>query len=207
MGYSSKVMGVVNLCGALGRANWINPGDAWHIGLHGTADATVPYNRGRAAASVPATSGLSVDGTYVIDTTARATGVDSYAKLWPGVDHVPWNGNAAYIDSILDFVTPILYEKICEEPAPSSRPAVRAAFAAGPNPTADLLRLTGLPSDLILAEAFDLQGRRLAVLTPKAEAPDAVVLHLGELPPGLVLLRLTLGDGSLHRLTVTRLAH
>lgn len=44
-GYSSKVAGVINLCGALGRYSWMEAGDVPLVSIHGTADATVRYNR------------------------------------------------------------------------------------------------------------------------------------------------------------------
>ena len=47
--YSSKVKGVINLCGALGRYGWLEPGDVPFCSLHGTIDGTVKYNRGFAA--------------------------------------------------------------------------------------------------------------------------------------------------------------
>jgi para-nitrobenzyl esterase len=47
--YSSKIKGVINLCGALGRYGWIQPGDVPFCSMHGTIDATVKYNRGFAA--------------------------------------------------------------------------------------------------------------------------------------------------------------
>src|SRR5690606_34921075 len=43
--YSSKVKGVINLCGALANYSWLETGDAALCSMHGTADGTVKYNR------------------------------------------------------------------------------------------------------------------------------------------------------------------
>ena len=45
-GYSTKVKGVINLCGALGDTLWLQPGDPILISLHGDKDDVVPFKMG-----------------------------------------------------------------------------------------------------------------------------------------------------------------
>jgi len=87
-GYSSRAWGVINLCGALGDADWIDQGDQWVVSLHGTEDGTVPY--GYDEITVLGDYDLYVDGSYTIDSTARAKGVSSALYTYQGLDHVPF---------------------------------------------------------------------------------------------------------------------
>ncbi|MCS7085746.1 MAG: alpha/beta hydrolase, partial [Bacteroidia bacterium] len=87
-GYSSAIKGAINLCGALGKATWIDPGDPFIISLHGDRDGTVPY--GHDEVTVYGSVGLYVDGSYVIDSVARARGVHSYLYTYRNMDHVPF---------------------------------------------------------------------------------------------------------------------
>jgi hypothetical protein len=42
-GYTDKIKGIIDLCGAVVDTLWIQPGDPILIGVHGTGDSTVPY--------------------------------------------------------------------------------------------------------------------------------------------------------------------
>ena len=43
VGYHDNIKGIIDLCGAVLDSLWIQPGDPILIGVHGTADGTVPY--------------------------------------------------------------------------------------------------------------------------------------------------------------------
>ncbi len=109
-GYSSSVLGVINLCGALGDSAWINTGDIPFVSMHGTADATVPY--GSAVISVLTVPLLVVDGSSSLKLQADNVGVNNPFHTWYGAPHVPYAGtNAtqmAYMDSTVDFVKAFL---------------------------------------------------------------------------------------------------
>lgn len=87
-GYHSGVKGAINLCGALGNAAWIDPGDPFIINMHGDQDGTVPYAHDEV--TVYGRVGLYVDGSYVIDSVAKARGVNSYLYTYRNMDHVPF---------------------------------------------------------------------------------------------------------------------
>ena len=118
--YSSKVKGVINLCGALGRYGWIQPGDIPFCSLHGTNDGTVKYNRGFAAPlSIPL---ILLDGSRMLKEQATAIGVSNPIYTWYGKDHVPYAGtNAtalAYMDSTVKFVRDFLISNLGCNDAP-----------------------------------------------------------------------------------------
>jgi hypothetical protein len=152
-GYSSHIKGVINLCGAIGSAQWIDPGDEPVISLHGTEDGTVPYARDEVTAL--GNFGLYVDGSYVIDSVARARGVASYLYTWPGLDHVPFirldvteillKGlfDEVIMDTTVNYITRHLFKYVDQErlsPAcrtATSRPTLpsESAWEIFPNPS------------------------------------------------------------------------
>jgi hypothetical protein len=112
--YSSKVKGVINLCGALGRYGWIQPGDVPFCSMHGTNDATVKYNRGYAAPL--GIQLILLDGSRMLKEQANAVGVTNSFYTWYGKDHVPYGSSTIYMDSTVKFVRDFLINSIgCSE--------------------------------------------------------------------------------------------
>jgi para-nitrobenzyl esterase len=127
--YSSKVKGVINLCGALGRYGWLEPGDVPFCSLHGTIDGTVKYNRGFAAPL--GIQLILLDGSRMLKEQANAIGVSNPFYTWYGKDHVPYVSNAAYMDSTVNFVRDFLVTRLgCSDPAllPQNTPAQTATL-------------------------------------------------------------------------------
>lgn len=125
--YSTKIKGVINLCGALGRYGWIQPGDVPFCSLHGTIDATVKYNRGFAAPL--GIQLILLDGSRMLKEQANAIGLNNPFYTWYGKDHVPYASNAAYMDSTVNFVRDFLVTRLgCTDPAllPQNTPAQTA---------------------------------------------------------------------------------
>lgn len=104
--YSSKIKGVINLCGALGRYGWIQPGDVPFCSLHGTNDGTVKYNRGYAAPL--GIQLILLDGSRMLKEQANAVGVANSFYTWYGKDHVPYVSSTTYMDSTVKFVRDFL---------------------------------------------------------------------------------------------------
>ncbi|MFN8116211.1 MAG: T9SS type A sorting domain-containing protein [Bacteroidia bacterium] len=125
--YSSKVKGVINLCGALGRYGWIQPGDVPFCSMHGTIDGTVKYNRGPAA---PLGAQLIVlDGSRMLKEQANATGVANPFYTWYGKDHVPFASSTTYMDSTVKFVRDFLVSNLGCTDAPLIAPNTPAQTA------------------------------------------------------------------------------
>lgn len=116
--YSSKVNGVINLCGALGKYGWIEPGDLPLCSMHGTADGTVLYGRGKANPGIPM---LYLDGSRMMYAGTSTMGVSHSFYTWYGAGHVPYAGtNAtalAYMDTTVNFVRDYLLTRLnCTNP-------------------------------------------------------------------------------------------
>ena len=116
--YSSKVKGVVNLCGALGKYGWIEPGNVPLCSMHGTADATVIYGQGKANPGFPT---LYLDGSRMMFAGTQSLGVNHKFYTWYGAGHVPYAGSSAtqmlYMDTTVNFVRDYLIGRLsCTNP-------------------------------------------------------------------------------------------
>ena len=112
-GYSTKVHGVINGCGALARYSWLEAGDVPLCSFHGTSDGTVKYNRGMVN---PGTPLMYLDGSRMLHERACAVGVENQFYTFPGAPHVPYLSNAAYMDTSIRFVRDFLVKQLgCTE--------------------------------------------------------------------------------------------
>lgn len=116
--YSSKVNGVINLCGALAQYGWLENGDLPLCSLHGTTDGTVKYNRGIVN---PGVALMYLDGSRMLHEQAQAVGVPTNFYTFYGAGHVPYLGTSAtqvaYMDTTVNFVRDYLLERLgCSNP-------------------------------------------------------------------------------------------
>ncbi|UYZ62765.1 alpha/beta hydrolase [Hymenobacter weizhouensis] len=170
-GYSSRPRGVINLCGALARASWLEAGDPPLCSVHGTRDGLVPYGRGTIGAQLPP---QLVHGSGALRTRANAVGVPNVLRRLRGAGHVPYSFEPTYLDSIFlatrDFLRPLLG---AGAPGPLLAAALNPRRLA--QPTAALLpRRIGLrvPADSValpslgLLQALPDSTQRMAPLEP-----------------------------------------
>lgn len=109
-GYSTKVKGVINLCGALATYGWLEAGDLPFCSMHGTADGTVNYARASALGL------LVIDGSRYVKERANGIGVANSFYTWYGAPHVPYAGTTAtqmaYMDTTVNFVRDYLISRM-----------------------------------------------------------------------------------------------
>jgi alpha/beta superfamily hydrolase len=112
-GYSQKVNGVIDLCGALGVYAWLEAGNLPLCSMHGTADGTVNYSRGEV---LPPAHILYADGSCMIYKRAECVGVQDNFYTWLGAPHVPYAGSTAteiaYMDTTVNFVHDYLLQRL-----------------------------------------------------------------------------------------------
>ncbi|QKG54439.1 alpha/beta hydrolase [Hymenobacter sp. BRD67] len=170
-GYSNAVAAVLSLSGATESPNIIEPGNAPLCSVHGTRDATVPYLQGRIGSLLPP---KYVYGSGRLNPRATALGIRNTLRPLKGADHVPFETNAAYADTVFwtvrDFLRPLLRLPGTALAARTASPAVPIAFAY-PTPARDAVQLA-LPEnwrDLGEAQLIDLTGRVVQQLKPQAQ--------------------------------------
>ncbi|HXU26353.1 MAG TPA: T9SS type A sorting domain-containing protein [Bacteroidia bacterium] len=112
-GYSTKVKGVIDLCGGLGVYAWLEAGNTPLCSMHGTADATVPYSRGIVNPGIPI---QYIDGSRMIYKRALCVGVPDNFYTWENAPHVPYAGTSAtqlaYMDTTVNFVRDYLLQRL-----------------------------------------------------------------------------------------------
>jgi para-nitrobenzyl esterase len=141
--YSSKIKGVINLCGALGRYGWIEAGDLPFCSMHGTIDGTVKYNRGIVNPGIPL---ILLDGSRMLKERANAIGISNPFYTWYGKDHVPYSSSTLYMDTTISFVRDYLISRLgCTDPAllPQNTPAQTATLYAYTTCTTNVLMTCG----------------------------------------------------------------
>lgn len=112
-GYPTKVKGVLNMCGALVRYNFIQANDVPLCSMHGNVDGTVKYGRD---AVNPGVKLLYLDGSRMIKEHTDAIGHDHDMYTWYGADHVPYSNGGAYFDTTMNFMTGFLLKHLGTAP-------------------------------------------------------------------------------------------
>ncbi len=159
MGYSSEIQGVINQFGALYNADWIQPGDAPLISIHGTNDDVVPYGYGMVSISgIPI---ISMEGSSVMHPKADQAGVLNRFISVPGGGHGDFLSNAVWQDS-LDRSSVWLMESVaCEGfTVPVEQIDVSQQVNIFPNPASEHIQieLSNIQSNYDI-KVFDGLGR------------------------------------------------
>ena len=107
-GYDSSFHGIVNLCGAVGDASWIEEGDIPIVSMHGDQDDVIPYDE-----NLVTLFGLDiqVDGSYIIHETMLDLGNYSGLHTYVNQGHTPFSSMVFETEFTSDF----LYEIVCAD--------------------------------------------------------------------------------------------
>jgi poly(3-hydroxybutyrate) depolymerase len=209
-GYSSKVNGIVNICGALGDTAWMSPGDAPILSFHGTNDGTVPYGSATIylAGSFPL---LVVDGSSSITAQAINLGIENCFETFEGADHVPeYQGGtaatqAAYLDTIIVESRNFLEHLVCGVPLACNYTtgvgineiAQEADFNVYPNPAnaAATVDLSSFNGKAVTIELYDVMGRMVKNVNDIRNSK--YTLSRDKLPAGMYFMNV-LSDGKIY---------
>ncbi len=225
--YSSKVSGVINLCGALARYGWMEAGDVPVVSVHGTNDGTVKYNRGQVNPGIPL---LYLDGSRMIHEQAQGLGVESDLYTLNGAGHVPYNANTptglAYMDTTINFVTDFLVKTMgCTEAPlqPANAPVGSAdlyvyAPCTGnvPSTFCEELAVNDVekntiqnvypnPADAVLTVNFTSEGKHIVqlidltgrVISTQTSTEASIQLNRGTIKSGSYILKVTDHNGNI----------
>lgn len=194
-GISSKVNAIVNLCGAIGRAGWIDNDIVPMFSMHGTNDATVPY--GRDDIALFGNTLLTVDGSFAIDTFSMKRGLPHRLYTFLGAGHVPFvplgpaigeNVIVAsrYMDTTIRETSDFLYKNIICGTVTSTEP-IRFAekLSVFPNPVVsefyiNLPETGDGPKQIII---YDAMGKE--VKSMEFNLGNRLSIEANDLVPGL----------------------
>ena len=116
--YSSSIMSIFSLSGAIGDADWLVGEGVPLVSTHGTNDNTVPYDSGSIQFTFISVD--DVDGSQAIHQNADEYGITNCFYTFDDAGHVPHQNFANYYDTTRAVVTGFnsrmvcpLYEPIC----------------------------------------------------------------------------------------------
>ncbi|HXH18683.1 MAG TPA: T9SS type A sorting domain-containing protein, partial [Chitinophagales bacterium] len=200
-GYSTKVKGVINLCGALADTLWLQPGDPIIVSVHGTADDLVPYKYDSAQAAVSTEAKLY--GSYDIHQRANHIGLANSLKLFSGAGHAPFifpkdftpaalAAVPLYMDTTIGVIRDFLYANI--ERKDLNTFALNTSGTDGeidvyPNPAADFMwvEVANLRVQKIQLSLTDILGREIMV--SENNTGTKFLLRKSELGAGIFFLQ------------------
>ena len=113
-GYSSEVVGIINIAGALGEADWIQAGDEPVLSFHGTGDTVVPY----AEAMLQIFGLIDIDivfGSSAIHEKAEEIGLTNCFETYWMQGHVPHVSNEAFYDTTRSIMSNFLGHFVCPD--------------------------------------------------------------------------------------------
>ncbi len=196
-GYSSRVKGVVDLCGAIADTVWIMPGDPLLVGVHGTADGTVSCYFDSVYASTHPESLLFGGGD--VKNRLDHIGVNYSLYLFQGADHVPYilpipfiPPASKYMDSTIWIVRDFLYQNtVCDTTLISGvgNVADEIPLTLFPNPSDDATVIYSQCENDLIAEVFSVEGKLLA--RKFVAAKSSATISKQELGAGMYLVRVS----------------
>jgi len=189
-GYSSKVAGVINLCGALGEKEWLDPGDVPLVSMHGDADDVVPYDEDTVRIL---DINYPVAGSAAIKRRADDIGVENPFYTFVGAGHVPFVLNAAYMDTTFRFVREFMYKQVCNKSLTGVKTKnIGKNLKIYPNPSTDFITLNTERTKNI--KVVDTQGKVLFYLEP---SQNETVLNVNHFKTGVYFIEHTALDGTI----------
>lgn len=201
-GHSSKVKGVIDLCGGIADTVWIMPNDPILVGVHGTDDATVSCYFDSVYASTHPESLLFGGGD--IKNRMEHIGHNHFLYLFQGADHVPYvlpipfvPPASTYMDSTVWIVRDFLYQNVvCDSTLVSGVEEVSNEFAVSifPNPSDDDVNIYSHSAIDYQAEVFSCEGK--VVFSEQLPAYARVVLRRAMFNAGVYVVRLSNAKNS-----------
>jgi hypothetical protein len=196
-GYSTRVIGVASLAGAVNSTAWITASAPPTVFCQGTADGTVPYDCGLALTQY--TLGLyptiNLCGSGEMAPRYDSLGIQYSLLPFPGSGHVPWDTNAVIMSRTDSTVAAFFYSVNCtqasghcNEPLGINKLSDQDHVLIYPNPSKDLLHIsvqdqTGASSYSL----YDYTGREI-LSSPLNQKETS--LSVKGLSPGVYILRL-----------------
>lgn len=196
-GYSTKVKGVIDLCGGIADTVWIMPGDPILVGVHGTADATVSCYFDSVYASTHPESLLFGGGD--IKNRLEHIGSNYSLYLFQGADHVPYilpipflPPASTYMDSTVNIVRDFLFANtVCDSALVSGIENLETIISVSvfPNPSNSEINVVSHAAGQLMVQVFSVTGQLLKTIV--IEPNSRHQFYKDELGAGLYLLRIT----------------
>ena len=110
-GYSSDLLSIFSISGAIGDVDWMSSGNTPLVSVHGTSDGTVPFGTGYVQLS-----GINVtivDGSEIVHNQADLLGLDNCFHVFPGAGHTPHQSSTQYYDTTRAVTVGFTSKQVC----------------------------------------------------------------------------------------------
>lgn len=184
--HTTTLAGVLNLSGGIFRTEWINSGEPPMVSIHGTADVTVPYAKGKAAGLV------TLNGSGNIHIALKQQKIREHLVTVPGGGHTDIYFEAPfkpYVDSINALSKRVFHDIICNKLVSSANDKSKITLAnIYPNPAT---YFTNIETDqkIQTVKMYDMVGRNIAVHLSQNRVDWS-----DRLTPGIYTLEILLAD-------------
>jgi hypothetical protein len=170
-GYSSKVKGVIDLCGAIADTVWMMPTDPILVGVHGTADDLVACYYDSVYALTHPESLLFGGGD--IQNRVNQIGLNHSFYLFQGAGHVPFvlpcilpqlSPCKEYMDTTVWLIRDFLYQNVaCDSTLISSVEDVAKEISVSvfPNPSEDVVNIVSSENENLILDVYSVEGKLL----------------------------------------------
>lgn len=196
-GYSSDVIGLLNIAGAIGDTAWMDADEPPLISFHGDEDDVVPYGSD-VLVFLSFIQLIEVDGSSSIHPKADELGITNCFETHEGFGHVPHQTNAAIYDTTLTMSKNFLYHLVCDaEPVCDyeydnvtsvDEIAESSHVSVYPNPSSDrvFVDLSKLSSDQTQLRLYNSMGALVQDFGPVNE--NLFTIERNGIPSGVYLL-------------------
>lgn len=203
-GYSDKVKGVVDLCGAIGDTVWLMPNDPILVAVHGTADDLVACYYDSVYA-IDHTESMFYGGGD-INNRVNDIGLNHSIYLFPGAGHVPFvlpstpflSPSKEYMDTTIWLIRDFLYQNVeCDSALVSGIKNVPEDVVVSlfPNPSNGDINLSSGHSKNLSVDIYSTDGKWIEQKT--LYATSILTIPKQELGAGMFFIRLA--DQTTHK--------
>lgn len=140
-----KLKGVVNFSGAIRDAAVIDSQDPAVISFHDREDGVVPY--GGTEIEIFGQKIIYVEGSYLIDSAAKAVGVKSELNTIEGDGHVSYLSSPSGIVDAMTKSSLFMYDVICNQVSSREELAIGNEVKLYPNPAINEINLGGVKNN------------------------------------------------------------
>jgi hypothetical protein len=196
-GYSEKVKGCIDLCGAIADTVWIMPGDPILVGVHGTADSLVACYYDSLQAITNVKSSL-FGGGDIKHRLQHVQLIDSF-YLFQGAGHCPFilpypptYNPIPWMDTTENIMRDFLYPNIVCDTATISgieTPSFATHITVFPNPADDWVYISSDGQNEIALQVLNVEGQ--LVKQEIIPGNSTFAISRGELNAGLYLMHFT----------------
>ena len=198
-GYSDKVKGVIDLCGAIADTVWIMPNDPILVGVHGTADDLVRCDYDSLYATT--TTESSFYGGCDIKNRIENIGITSSFRLFQGAGHVPFvlpstpylPPSKQYMDTTVLFLRDFLFANTeCDSTrilTGIGNVEADISVALYPNPAEGAFNIASAHDKVLVADVYSVEGK---LVSSKLVYPrNLQAFERSEIGAGLFVVKLS----------------